>query len=120
MKSMKWLLGAALMLPALALAGRLGVVQFANGSTTPTKIPAALVPARPCYPRPCTGNHGAHGVLCKRRESPIMGRADCHIDHASEGHEIHPHQLRATGLVALIFVTDAWSKTSDQWKSISQ
>jgi hypothetical protein len=36
---MKWLLvlGAVLMAPALA--SRLGVVNFANGSTTPTEIP---------------------------------------------------------------------------------
>ena len=43
MKFMKRLLGAALMLPTMALAGRLGVVQFANGSTHPTKIPAGLM-----------------------------------------------------------------------------
>lgn len=42
---MKWFLaGAALMLPVMAPVGRLGAVGFANGSTTPTEIPAGLVP----------------------------------------------------------------------------
>lgn len=43
MKRMTWFAWAALMAPTLALAGRLGVVSFANGSSRPTKIPARLV-----------------------------------------------------------------------------
>ena len=43
MKRITWFAGAALMATTLALASRLGVVNFANGSTQPTKIPAGLV-----------------------------------------------------------------------------
>ena len=43
MKRMRWFAWAALMAPALALASRLGVVNFVNGSTHPTKIPAGLM-----------------------------------------------------------------------------
>jgi hypothetical protein len=43
MKRMTWFAWAALMATTLALASRLGVVNFANGSTQPTKIPAGLV-----------------------------------------------------------------------------
>lgn len=40
---MTWFAWAALMAPTLALASRLGVVNFGNGSTHPTKIPATLI-----------------------------------------------------------------------------
>jgi hypothetical protein len=52
MKRMRWFAWAALMAPALALASRLGVVNFVNGSTQPTKIPAALVAQVPAAARP--------------------------------------------------------------------
>ncbi len=43
MKPLEWCTWAVLLAPTLALAGRLGVVQFANGSVHPTKIAAGLV-----------------------------------------------------------------------------
>ncbi len=43
MASIKWLWGVATLTPTIAVASHLGVVNFANGSTQPAKIPGELV-----------------------------------------------------------------------------
>lgn len=70
MKRITWFAWAALMAPTLALASRLGVVQFANGSTHPTKIPAALVAQAQAASR----GHG-HVILLRGGASPVDSRA---------------------------------------------
>jgi hypothetical protein len=67
---MKWLLGAAILAPALALASRLGVVNFANGSTHPTKIPAGLVAQAQAAAR-----KPGHVVLLRGGASPVGSRS---------------------------------------------
>ena len=70
MKRMRWFAWAALMAPALALASRLGVVNFVNGSTQPTKIPAALVAQVPAAAR----THG-RVILLRGGASPVGPRS---------------------------------------------
>ena len=62
--------------------------------------------------------HAVRMPVCRHHVSPIYRRFHCHIDYACKGHEIRSHKLWAIWRATKVSVTDAWSKTSDQWKSI--
>ena len=104
MKRMRWFAWAALMAPALALASRLGVVNFVNGSTQPTKIPAALVAQVLAAAR-------GRVILLRGGASPVGSRSYNFVLSGKRIAAIHD-DLVAAGLPRAKLVRSMWGSST--------